>query len=51
MKKCPYCGHEMADDATKCEKCFVGFPSEEPKQETKHEEPEQKPVPKRKLRS
>ena len=50
MKKCPYCGHEMADDATKCEQCFVGFPNEEPKQKT-NVETEQKPVPKKRLRS
>lgn len=28
MKKCLCCGHENTDEATKCEKCFAGFPHE-----------------------
>ena len=29
MMKCPYCGHENTDDATKCERCFAGFHKDE----------------------
>ena len=37
MKKCPYCGHEVKDDATKCDKCYAGIPNEESKQVEKSE--------------
>lgn len=33
MKKCPYCGMENKNEAERCEKCFAGFPHEEPKKE------------------
>jgi len=32
MKKCPYCGKENADNSVNCEKCFAGFPEEQPKE-------------------
>ena len=31
--KCPYCGHENDDKATKCEKCYAALPHDEKKQE------------------
>lgn len=45
MKKCPYCGCEVDDQATACNHCFAEIPNE-----PKHEEPEQENVPKRKVR-
>ena len=33
MKKCPYCGRDNSDDATRCEHCYAGLPVE--KQEEK----------------
>ena len=45
MKKCPYCGFEIADDVYHCPKCKAGIPHEE--KETK--EPEESVwVPRRK---
>ena len=48
MKKCPYCGHEVADDATQCDKCCAGFPNESVKQE---EQSEHESAKRRKTRS
>lgn len=36
MKKCPYCGFEIADDVYHCPKCKAGIPHEE--KETKEPE-------------
>lgn len=39
MKKCPFCGWSVEDEATRCEHCFAGIPHEEPKhKETKEAE-------------
>lgn len=46
MKKCPYCGFVIADDACHCPKCKAGIPHEGTK---KNEEPEK--VSKRRVRS
>ena len=40
MKKCPYCGYELNDDALICEHCYAGLPNEKekPKEKSEHEE-------------
>lgn len=45
MKKCPYCGKDNDDNATRCGRCCAGFPSEK---RTKKREPEPETVPVRK---
>ena len=51
MKKCPYCGKENPDDSAVCEKCFAGFPQNEPKEVETSEETEEPSRKKRKIRS
>lgn len=51
MKVCPYCGKENPDENTVCEKCFAGFPHEEPKEAETSEETEETSRKKRKIRS
>lgn len=42
MKKCPYCGHINDDNATRCDRCYAGFPAEEKRQEGKPRRNEKK---------
>jgi uncharacterized membrane protein YvbJ len=38
MKKCPYCGHEVADDVFHCPKCLAGIPHGEEQKQDKSDE-------------
>ena len=51
MKKCPYCGQAVEDDACHCPKCFAGIPCEEVTKEKSEEVEESKQTSRRKLRS
>ena len=37
MKKCPFCGTVIEDDATRCPQCKAGIPHEEKKTEPEPE--------------
>lgn len=37
MKKCPYCGQEVADNEVHCPKCLAGIPHEENKNDKSEE--------------
>lgn len=50
MKKCPYCNHDNADDATNCQHCFAGLPEDDVKTESDESE-ETTPRATRKKRS